>query len=350
MSKKKRSTLPKDFDEMLEGGDSTKIIAVFETCDINAKGGYAKQTALAFDLCPDDVARWLVSQGADLAARDTWGNTPLHNRARSRRSNVEVLLELGADINNKNNDHYTALHSAAASHNVVNANLLITYGANINEKNDDGLTPLALALRSCRNIDIEETVKLAEVFLNAGADKTTEMKSLVQEIGKTFEFHRSNFDSDSVGAVASALEKLYQLFDVEAVPKRQNHDGKSPIITKSDTWQKQHAELWNLLVPSSGHAVTVQGEVIRISGRIANEIEGNGGINWDSDFKKMADALTDMLKLENNLPETDIAEVASIVKEIKTKNGDTSRLAQLAVKWVGQNSIPTKLEPQKYKR
>lgn len=40
-----------------------------------------------------------------------------------------------------------------------------------------------------------------------------------------------------------------------------------------------------------GVPVTVQGEVIRISGKLAYEILDNGCCNWDSDFKSMADAL-----------------------------------------------------------
>lgn len=350
MSKKKKATLPKDFDEIVESKNSEKIISVFEACDVNAKGGYSKQTALAFDLLPDDVARWLVSNGADINAPDMRNNTPLHSRAVSGRSSMKVLLELGANVHSKNTYEYTPLHTAAQSHNVANTKLLIAYGANVHEQNDTGLTPLELTLQTCRNIDIEQTVELAKVLLDAGAKKTKNIKPMVEEIGKTFEFHRESFNPESVDEVSSALEKLYKIFEVEPVPRRQKYDGKSPIIAKSKSWQKQHTEYWELLVPSSGHANTVQGEAIRITGRISNELEGNGGINWDSDFNKMADALLTMLKLGTSLPEADLTETASIVKEVKKKNGDINKLANLAVKWVNQNPTPIKLEPQKYKR
>ncbi len=350
MSKKKKITLPKNIDEILKTADSASIISIFESCDLNARGGYSKQTLLAFDACPDDVARWLVSQGADLGAADTWGNTPLHTRARYGRGRIEMLLELGADLNSKNNYGYTPLHSAADSHNAANAKLLIASGADINAKNESGMTPLETGLYSCRNIDIEETVKLAKVFLDAGMEKTDRMKSMVEEIGKTFEFHREGFNPESVNDVSNALQNLYQLFEVSPVPRRQKYDGKSPIVAKSNGWQQQHTEFWELLVPSSGQANTVQGEAIRITGRISNELEGNGGINWDADFTKMADALLDMLNKGNALPEIDLSEAASTIKAVKKKTGDTSRLAQLAVQWVNQNPTPLKLEPQKYKR
>lgn len=90
MAKAKRKTLPTDFELLLERGTMAELKAVFDVCELNARGGYSKETALAFDKCPDDLARWLAAQGADLSATDTWGNTPLHSRARSRRSSIAV--------------------------------------------------------------------------------------------------------------------------------------------------------------------------------------------------------------------------------------------------------------------
>jgi|SRR5580765_627551 ankyrin repeat protein len=121
MARAKRKTLPKDFELLLEKGTVAELKAVFDVCEIDARGGYSKQTALAFDKCPNDLARWLVAQGADLSATDTWGNTPLHSRARSRRSSMAVLLELGGDVNRASSSVGTPLHAAADSHNATNA-------------------------------------------------------------------------------------------------------------------------------------------------------------------------------------------------------------------------------------
>src|SRR5215468_9299029 len=155
MAKATRKSLPKDFELLLEKGTMAELKAVFDVCEIDARGGYGKQTALAFDKCPDDLARWLVAQGADLSATDTWGNTPLHQRARSRRSSIDVLLELGADVNNAGSSIGTPLHAAADSHNTAHARLLLQHVARANARNREQLTPLELALRSCNNIDIE---------------------------------------------------------------------------------------------------------------------------------------------------------------------------------------------------
>ena len=52
-NKAKKKTLPKNFVELLKAGELATLQAVFDTCDVDARGGYAKQTALAFDECPD---------------------------------------------------------------------------------------------------------------------------------------------------------------------------------------------------------------------------------------------------------------------------------------------------------
>jgi hypothetical protein len=46
------------------------------------------------------------------------------------------------------------------------------------------------------------------------------------------------------------------------------------------TYWKDHARLWKKLVPLSGPAKTVQGEVIRIVGKLTNEAYRNGNANW----------------------------------------------------------------------
>lgn len=115
-------------------------------------------------------------------------------------------------------------------------------------------------------------------------------------------------------------------------------------------WEDRHQELWELLVPSSGAAETVQGEVIRLSGRIARELDGNGGANWDGEFKEMADALLTHLGSGAPLPAFELKEATTIVSEVKRKYGDTRRLSQLAVEWVALNPKPMALPTPSYRR
>ncbi len=103
-------------------------------------------------------------------------------------------------------------------------------------------------------------------------------------------------------------------------------------------------------MPAKGAAATVQGEAIRISGRIAKELDGNGGINWDRDFRRMADAFLAHVGSGTPLPPADLAEAADMVAEVKRKGDDSWRLCKLAVDWVARNPDPVKLPPPSYSR
>lgn len=205
--------------------------AVFESCDVNAYGGYGKEPALAKCWqCPESWAQWLVEQGADLTATDEYGATPLHNWAHCWTQNVDVLLKLGADVNAVSRHRGTALHSAAKSHKPENVRKLIQWGAQIDVLNAERHTPLEAALCVCRTINIEEMVQLAEILLDAGAERTPRMREFVTRIGEKFEFLRADYNPESVDKVSAALDRLYQIFDVEPVPHRYVHDGVSPIV------------------------------------------------------------------------------------------------------------------------
>lgn len=372
VAKAKRKTLPKDFEKLLTAGDIEALKSVFDSCDLNARGGLFKQTALAFDECPDELTRWLVGQGADLLAGDRYGETPLHARAGHWKGSVDLLIELGADVNHDADGRGTPLHRAAAVGNLGAAQALLDHGARAYATNKDGHCPLTLALQSCSNATIERMAPMAELLLTAmqtmpeepksfirrvfgGGAKpvspvTPEMQDLVQRIGANFEFHRSGYNPESVDATSDALDRLYALFNVPAVPRRAMHDGKSPIVAKAKRWEDQHQELWALLVPSSGSAATVQGEVIRISGRVQIEIEENGGVNWDGDYRKMVDAFLDHLGAGQPLPAPELDAARQIAAEVKDGHGDTAAMCRLAVDWIARNPKPIPLSPPSYRR
>jgi hypothetical protein len=65
-------------------------------------------------------------------------------------------------------------------------------------------------------------------------------------------------------------------------------------MTAAD-WTKRHAELWADLVPDRGQASTVQGEIIRMTGRLADEANRNGNVNWDAGHENWCDYLESTL-------------------------------------------------------
>lgn len=349
MPRPKKKLLPKNFEGMLKKGDLDKLKGVFDTCDVNARGGVGKHTALAFSDCPDELARWLVERGIDLSATDTWGNTALHQRARHYRKDIKGLLELGADVHHAGPSCGTPLHSAADSCSVHNARLLIEHGAKVDARNRDGLSPLEYALQRAHNARLPQLVALCELLLAAGAERSARTKELIETIGQTFEFHRAGFNREMVSEASAALDRLYLLFDVPPVARRRIHDGTSPIVPRAAKWQVQHEELWQLLVPSKGPAATVQGEVVRISGRIGDEIARNGAVNWDADYMKMAEAFLVLIAKGNTLSTPELAEAAGIVAEGKHTDR-YERMAELAVEWVKRNPTPIELSAPGYQR
>ena len=374
MAKAKRKFLPKDFDDLLKTGNIDALKAVFDNSDLNARDGAFKQTALAFNDCPDDLARWLVENGADISAPDSYGETPLHSRSGHWQGRIDVLLELGADVNHEAEGRGTPLHRAAAVGNINIVKQLLESGANPSTVNANGLAPLAHALQQCSNSKIATISEVTQILLVATQTQTeagpsrsifskifgprrssvgpqpVDLKPLVTRIGEDFEFHRSNYNPVYLDETSAGLDRLYRLFDVAPVPRRIMHDGKTSIIVRSATWEDKHQELWEKLVPSSGAAATVQGEVIRISVRIHDELYRNGGANWDRDYKKMARAFLAHIALGEPLSGNQISESQSIVAGVPDTDADTSRLCALAVDWVALNPKPIPLPKPAYSR
>lgn len=349
---KKKKTLPKNFDELIDAGDISALKEVFTHCEWDARGGYSKSTALSFYNLPNELVRWLVEQGADINAKDNYGRTALHNHAMSWNGNTELLLDLGADIEAIDYQNETPLFAAAGSFKPTAVHTLVTKGATISAKNKTGQTPLEKALKLCRNADIVNMAEVAVILLNAGTTITQEMKDSIKRIGNDFEFHREGFNKEYLNQTDEALLRLYELFDVPPVKKRMMHDGVSSITVSTTGWQAQHDELWNFLIPSKGPAKTVQGEVIRITGKVSYEILDNGGMNWDNQFRKMLNSLIHYFSLGTSLNPAFLKEAAVLAKDLHNGNGsdEPARLCELAVHWVLSNPYPIPLEQPDYKR
>ena len=349
---KKKKTLPKDFKDLIKNKDIPALKAVFETCELDACGGFGKGTALHFYDIPEELVRWLAEQGADVNAVDTYGKTPIYEQATIGSDIVKVLLDSGADFKKPAKDGSTPLHIAAGFFHPHTVSELVARGADFHATTLDNLTPLAEALARCRGADIARMAKVADILLSCGSEITPEMRESVTRIGKEFEFHRSNFNKDYLEETEAGLAKLYELFSVEPVARRRVHDGVSPITVTSKRWQQQHGELWDYLVPSQGKAQTVQGEVIRIAGRVSHEVLGNGGANWGADYRKMLDALLKHFASGLPLAGEELNEAKQLVERLHDGDGDEepARLTEFAVRWVLKNPDPVPLGTPDYKR
>ena len=345
MARAKRKTLPQDFDEILRSDDLLAVQRVFERSALDAYGGYAKRTALGHPDAGDDAIRWLLEQGADLEARDGYGATPLIAHAAAWYGKVDLLLELGADVTARDDDGETALHAAVPFH-VHNVRTLLDAGIDPLARDDEDRTALAAGLADCDTTSIEPMAEIAALLLAAGDIPDDEMRDDVRRVGARFEELREVFDEESLPLTDAALHRLYELFDVEPVAGPDRHDGVAPIEMPPGHWTEQHEALFAFLVPAMGAAATAQGEAIRITARVVNELDGNGGINWDADFRKMVDTLPDLFGRGTALSTDAVQDAAARVARVRKARpheGDSGALAKHAVDWMALNPEPIPL-------
>lgn len=116
------------------------------------------------------VIRLLIDAGANVAARDRKGHTPLHAASSTYSPSTGVaqaLIDAGADPTARANNDRTPLHEAAGSEYVKSREfltVLINAGANPNARDKSGWTPLHCAALH------KKRPAIVEALLDAGAD------------------------------------------------------------------------------------------------------------------------------------------------------------------------------------
>jgi len=92
-----------------------------------------------------------------------------------------------------------------------------------------------------------------------------------------------------------------------------------------DQWKIDLDRLWGELVPNSGQALTVQGELIRNISRLNDECYRNGNCNWDEGHEKWCAFLRAWLGDEVVFDKNEIAQInVAIDKMLDFENLDTS--------------------------
>jgi ankyrin repeat protein len=123
------------------------------------------------DLCDADFyasatvesVQQLIDLGVDVNARDDMGKSALHWAAGAQPEVIVALLAAGADVNAKDQLDRAPLHFVAAAGSVENIRLLLDAGAEVNAQTANDWTPIHGAAKFAPPENIM-------VLLEAGAD------------------------------------------------------------------------------------------------------------------------------------------------------------------------------------
>lgn len=75
--------------------------------------------------------------------------------------------------------------------------------------------------------------------------------------------------------------------------------------------------IWKTLVPKSGQADTVQGELIRVIERLRWESQNNGNGNWDKGFERFCDFLEQTLAVTPPFDKQALREIRADVARLR---------------------------------
>lgn len=340
---RQRTTIPR---EVFAAGSLQGQIDLLEGFSPNATGTAKKDTLLGLRGCSAELARWLVSRGADVGARNVQDSTPLHARAFRWDDDAAALFELGADVHAVNRAGETPLHIASRGHQPGAVRALLAHGADPHLVDGRGRTALDATLLTASNAVIIAAEEIVRMLLAVGARPGSATRGHVEAMAERFAFHRK--DTDFFRSAEPALARLCTLFGVEAPLRREVHDGTAPITVSPDLPPgEQYRHLWRSLVPSSGPAATLQGEAVRIAGRLGHEILGNGGVNWGPGYTKMVDVWTRIIATGAPVaPAVEERIARALAGGLRAGRADADGIRALedgAVAWVRANPDPEPL-------
>ncbi|MEZ4270366.1 MAG: ankyrin repeat domain-containing protein [Myxococcota bacterium] len=190
-----------------------------------ATGGYSKSEDNA------DIVRLLLSRGAKIDARNSWGESALHYAAKDGMTEaVRVLVEAGADINAGDNRDSTPLMSASFDGHLGVVRLLAQDPRiEINARSKDGDTALLLASRghddNVELIDALLSVPGIDVNMQDDGGSTAIMHAAIGHVG---------------GAFVESTKRLLQVPGIDLSLRNNNGETVMDRVKRSGSWGRPY--------------------------------------------------------------------------------------------------------------
>ncbi|MDR2459371.1 MAG: ankyrin repeat domain-containing protein [Deltaproteobacteria bacterium] len=172
-----------EFFSLVDTGNLSKVQdAIKAGANVNAKDDWGEtplHIAAASMFINSEVVRALINAGANVNARNNYGLTPLttlwqpgfesQSKPEERIAVLNILVSAGADVNARDTDGRTVLMNAVESFGTSVVNALINAGADVNARDNNGKTPL-MYISSCSYGSIDEINSVVSILTKAGAD------------------------------------------------------------------------------------------------------------------------------------------------------------------------------------
>lgn len=147
---------------------------------------------------------------------------------------------------------------------------------------------------------------------------------------------------------SAALSELCALFGVERCEaKPAPKVGERFVFDAGATPMRVFSRLWDRLVLDSGQCQKLQGEVIRIGGRVGYEVYDNGGINWDRSFGALLDHCLCVVCSGLPMLPSSVARAEAAVASLKGRSMShqaVDDITELAVEWVRLNPVLVEMD------